>query len=122
MATCSNGNTDCRSFKISGSGIGFKGGRYVAETRAVAAKRAGSKLFQKIKSDPAYKRFENMNAIKFILSETTAGSKKKTVAYKVTKERLPQPIQFKRGNTVVKVYFKFNVQKLPNQITPDMNN
>lgn len=120
MVTCSNGKTDCRSFKIVGSGIGFKGGRYVAENRNIAANRAGSKLFQKVANSGEYKKFEKKTSIKFILAETTSGSAKKTVAYEVTKEKLEKPFEFVKGGKTIVVKFKYNVVKLVNQEDPEL--
>tara|TARA_B110000261_G_C13040485_1_gene340110 strand:+ start:987 stop:1361 length:375 start_codon:yes stop_codon:yes gene_type:complete len=118
--TCSDGDTNCRSFKIIGSGIGFKGGRYVAQNRHIAAQRAGSKLFQKIKKNANFSRFSKKTSIKFILAETTEGSNKKTVAYEVKKEKLPKPISFTKGDTDILVYFKYDVEKLMNQEDPEV--
>ena len=94
MVKCSNGDPDCRSFKIRGSGIGFEGGSYKAKTISAAAKRAGSKLFQK----KEYSKFPNKTSIKFILGETTRGSAKKTFAFEVTRIKLDKPITVARGN------------------------
>ena len=121
MVTCSNGNTECKSFKIIGSGIGFKGGRYVAENRNIAANRAGSKLFQKIKKNPEFKKYAKKTSIKFILSETTRGSMSKNVAYEVVQEKLAKPIEFKRGATTVLVQYKYVVHKLVNQYDPELS-
>ena len=120
MVNCSNGNTECRSFKIIGSGIGFKGGRYVAENRNIAANRAGSKLFQKTNKHPDYKKYAGKKSIKFILSETTVGSPKKTIAYEVTKQKLDKPIEFTKGNKTILVKFKYEVHKLINQDDPEL--
>ena len=120
MVKCSNGNTECRSFKIIGSGVGFKGGRYVAENRNIAANRAGSKLFQKITKSADYKKFEKKTSIKFILAETTVGSAKKTVAYEVVKTKLDKPIEFTKGGKTIIVKFKYAVHKLVNQDDPEL--
>ena len=120
MVKCSNGNPACRSFKIIGSGIGYKGGRYVAENRNIAANRAGSKLFQKIMKDSDFSKFKNKTSIKFILAETTKGSPKKNVAYEVKQIKLDKPLEFKRGDTTIVVKFKYVVHKLINQSDPEV--
>ena len=91
MVVCSNGDTDCKSFKVLGSGIGFKGGSYKAKTFSVAANRAGSKLFQKIDKDEEFMKFSKKDTIKFILGETTRGSEKKTKAYVVKRIKIQNP-------------------------------
>lgn len=120
MVKCSNGNTDCRSFKIAGSGIGFKGGRYVAPSRTVAARRAGSKIFQKINNDSNYTKFNKKMSVKFILVETSRGMPKKTVAYEVTKEKLTKPTEFKKGGQTIIVKFKYIVTRLSDQEDPEI--
>jgi hypothetical protein len=122
MVKCSNGNESCRSFKIIGSGIGFKGGRYVAENRNIAAHRAGSKLFQKIMKDPEFSKYKNKTTIKFILSETTKGSPKKNVAYEVKQMKLDKPLEFKRGDITIVVKYKYVVNKLVNQSDAEVMN
>ena len=111
MVKCSNGQAACRSFKILGSGIGFEGGRYVASTKSVAAKRAGSKLFQKMDKDG---KFKNKNSIKFILGETTKGSDKQTTAYEVVRKKLNKPIVTVRNGVEVEYKYTYEVNKLLN--------
>lgn len=112
MPKCSNGNPNCKSFKILGSGIGFKGGRYIAETKSKAARRAGSKLYNKIDNDPAYAKFKNKSSIKFILGETTKGGPKTTTAFEVKRTKLPEPKKIKVGNTTITYSYKYTVHKL----------
>lgn len=112
MVTCSNGQEDCKSFKILGSGIGFKGGRYVAQSKSVAAKRAGSKIFQKIDKDPKFKEFKNKKSVKFILGESTKGSDKKTTAYEVTRKNLAKPIVTVRNGVEVEYKYTYDVKTL----------
>jgi hypothetical protein len=111
MVKCSNGNLDCRSFKIAGSGIGFKGGRYVSKGVYIAAKRAGSKLFQKL-NDPAYKKHAKKNKIKFILIETTKGSKKKTRAYEATRSKLSQPVTTIINGKRITYKYTYSIKRL----------
>jgi hypothetical protein len=112
MVKCSNGKENCRSFKIVGSGISFVGGRYVAETQSVAAKRAGSRLFQKIENDPSFKEFKSRKSIKFIIRETTQGSLKKTTAYEVFRETLPKPIVTTIKGVEIIYKYNYTVTKL----------
>jgi hypothetical protein len=112
MPKCSNGNPDCKSFKILGSGIGFKGGRYVAENKMKAARRAGSKLYKKVDKDPAYSQFKSKSSIKFILGETTKGASKTSTAYEVKRTKLAEPKKIKIGNTIVTYKYTYTVHKL----------
>jgi hypothetical protein len=99
------------SFKIMGSGIGFKGGRYIAKTRSVAASRAASQLFKRASKDSKHSK---KNTIKFILRETTKDSKKKTVAYEATRSTLQTPkVVNIEGKDVVYKY-EFSIKKLVN--------
>jgi hypothetical protein len=110
MVKCSNGDEDCRSFTVLGSGISFEGGYYKAKTPSIAAQRAGSKLFQK----PEYKSFPNKNTIKFILGEKTRGSEKKTWAWEVKRTKLSKPKEIKRGDVTITIKYEFKVYKLEN--------
>lgn len=98
MVKCSNGELDCMSFKVLGSGIMFEGGSYKAKTVSKAAKRAGVKLFQKIDNNAEYKKYSAKKSIKFILGETTRGSEKKTHAFEIQRVKLDKPITVARGN------------------------
>ena len=112
MVLCSNGETDCKSFKIRGSGIEFKGGTYKAKTFSVAANRAGSKLFQKIDKDKEFMKYSKKTAIKFLLGETTKGSDKKTKAYVVTRTKIPNPkVVMISGKEVIYKY-KYHTEQL----------
>lgn len=122
MVKCSNGNPDCRSFKVLGSGIDFQGGRYIAESRSMAAKRAGSKLFERVHNDPEYKKYAYKNSIKFILGETTHRSNRNTMAYQVTKHKLSKPKQIKKGSVVINVRYTYTVIKLFNQDDKEISN
>jgi hypothetical protein len=116
MVKCANGDPDCRSFKIAGSGIGYKGGRYVAKTPAVAAKRAGARLFQKIQNDPEFKKYANKTSIKFILKEVTKGRKNtnKTVAYEVFRKKLSTPLEITRNGKTIQYQYTYEVKRLIN--------
>jgi hypothetical protein len=121
MPKCSNKTSVCKSFKILGSGIGFKGGRYIAENRMTAAKRAGSKLYNKIDNDPNYEKFKNKSSIKFILGEITQGSDKKTTAFEVRRTKLVTPKTVKIGSQTIIYKYTFNVKKLINVNGENMN-
>lgn len=109
MVKCSNSNEECKSFKILGSGIGFEGGRYVAPSVSVAAKRAGTKLFQKAMKSA---EFANKKTIKFIVGETTSGSKKKTYAYEVKRMTLEKPKVIVRNGVTIEYKYKYEVKRL----------
>ena len=112
MVVCSNGDTDCKSFKVLGSGIGFKGGSYKAKTFSVAANRAGSKLFQKIDKDEEFMKFSKKDTIKFILGETTRGSEKKTKAYVVKRIKIQNPKVVMIAGKEVTYKYKYNTEQL----------
>lgn len=114
MVKCSNGDENCKSFKILGSGIGFSGGRYVAATKSVAAKRAGSKLFQKLENDEKFKSFKSKSSIKFVLGETTKGGSKKTTAFEVTRKMLDKPKVVERNGVRVEYKYTYDVKPLVN--------
>lgn len=109
MPKCSNGKTDCRSFKISGSGVGYTGGRYVAANRLIAAQRAGSRLFKIAAADP---KFEKKMTIKFILFESTRGSTHQNVAYEATKVALKNPKVVVKNNETITYRFVYKVTRL----------
>lgn len=109
---CSNGKENCKSFKIMGSGIGFKGGSYKAQTIGVAAHRAGKQLFKKIDKDDDLKNFSSKGSIKFILRETTRGSEKKTKAYMTTRKLLDTPKVIKRSGLEILCKYEYNTSLL----------
>lgn len=109
MVKCSSSNEECKSFKILGSGIAFEGGRYVAPSVSTAAKRAGTKLFQKAMKSAEY---SNKRSIKFILGETTSGSKKKTYAYEVKRMTLDKPKVIVRDGVTIEYKYKYDVKRL----------
>lgn len=109
MPSCINGKQNCRSFKISESEIGYSGGRYVASDKNTAAKRAGSKLFQKVMNDSKFSSFKNKSSLTFVLTETTQGSDHKSSSYKVVQHKLDEPIELKKGDTTIMVHYKYTV-------------
>ena len=115
MEKCANGDPDCKSFKVLGSGIMFEGGSYKAQTVSKAAKRAGVKLFQKVDNDSTYKKFSSKKSIKFILGETTRGSEKKTNAFEVKRVKLDKPKVISRGKIEYTVKYTYECVKLSDQ-------
>lgn len=111
MVSCSNGE-ECKSFTVSGAGVPFTGGRYVAKTFGIAAKRAGSKIYSKINNDPEMTKYKNKNSVKFILKETTKGSPKSTKAYQVKRTELKEPKVIKRNGVKITYKFKYTVNEL----------
>jgi hypothetical protein len=106
------------SFKISGSDIGFEGGRYKSDGgHAKAAKKAGAMLFRIVenKSNKAeykkFKKFHDHKIFKFILTETTQGSKKESKYYEATKIPLKTPKTIVRGGVEVTYSFKVVVKE-----------
>lgn len=99
-----------RSFTIEGSGTGFKGGRYRSKTGPLtAARKAGARLYRELtESQIKDRESKNKKNIKFILKETTRGSKKETMFFKV--ERIPLKNPIKRKNSSggeYTIFFKF---------------
>ena len=115
MVKCSNGDPECKSFKVLGSGIMFEGGSYKAKTVSKAAKRAGVKLFQKVDNDSTYKKFSSKKSIKFILGETTRGSERKTHAFEVKRIKLDKPKVITRGKIEYTVKYTYECVKLSGQ-------
>lgn len=116
MVKCSNGTEDCRSFKVVGAGIPFTGGRYVAKTAGVAAKRAGSKLYSKVNNDAAFAKYQNKNSIKFILQETTKGAGKHTKAFEVFRTKLTKPVIVKIKGSEIVYKYKYEIKQLKTSI------
>lgn len=100
-----------KTFKVAGSGIGFEGGRYRGSF-ATAAKKAGSKLFDKIANSSSFKKFSYKKSIFFILQETTQGSEKKTKAYTVTQVKLDEPVTIMIAGKSITYRFKYEVSEL----------
>lgn len=86
-----------RTFTIQGSGIKYFGGRYKTDDVQKAAKRAASQLFRKLKKTE-YKMYKSKLNIKFILRETTKGSKKKTFYYIAERIPLSKPVSVQITN------------------------
>lgn len=116
MVKCSNGTEECRSFKVVGAGIPSTGGRYIAKTFGVAAKRAGSKLYSKINNNAEFAKFQNKNSIKFILQETTKGAGKKTKAFEVFRTKLDKPVVVKIKGQEILYKYKYNVKQLKSSV------
>jgi len=116
MVKCSNGTEDCRSFKVVGAGIPFSGGRYIAKTFGVAAKRAGSKLYSKINNDPEFAKFQNKNSVKFILQETTKGAGRKTKAFEVFRIKLENPVVVKVNGKDIEYKYTYDVKQLKHSV------
>lgn len=80
-----------RTFTIQASEIGFRGGIYKNDIPSKAAKKAAKRLFELVEKEPEFKRFDDLDSIKFILRETTKGSDKKTFFYDASKKELRKP-------------------------------
>lgn len=107
-----------RSFKISGSDIGFEGGRYLSDAGpAKAAKKAGSILFRMVENKAnkteyrKYKKFGDNKILKFILTETTQASKKESKYYEATKIPLKTPKVIERNGVSITYSFKILVKE-----------
>lgn len=108
-----------RNFTIQGSDIGFTGGLYKGSSPSAAGRKAGSRLFnviqlgQKYNSDKVkyaeyakfapYTKYANEKVVKFILRETTRGSKKESFSYEAHVQYLKTPRVVKRGGIDITV-------------------
>lgn len=80
-----------RTFTIQASEIGFAGGEYKSDIPSKAAKKAAKRIFQLVSSDPAFKKYDALKTVKFILREKTRGSDKKTFFYTADIKDLKSP-------------------------------
>ena len=99
-----------------GAGIPSTGGRYIAKTFGIAAKRAGSKLYNKVNNDAGFAKFKNKNSIKLILQETTKGAGKKTKAFEVFRIKLDKPIVVKIKEQEIVYKYKYDVKQLKSSV------
>jgi len=72
-----------RTFKVSDSSSGFKGGRYKGTNPLDVAKKAARQIFKKSGGSSAT----------FTLCETTSGSNHKEFKYSATRKKLSSPIE-----------------------------
>ena len=102
-----------RSFTISGSGTGFKGGRYKTKTNPLtAAKKAGARLYREITESQIKTRETNgKKDIKFILKETTRGSKKETLFFKVERITLSKPVVRTIAGKTIESKYAYEVKR-----------
>lgn len=88
-----------RFFTVAGSGTNFEGGRYAAKDNVIgtAARKAGARLYRNLSDSEIKTREKGGNdSIKFILRETTRGSKKNTYHFIVTRQVLTKPVLIKK--------------------------
>ena len=92
-----------RSFTVmSSTAKGASGGTYLSTAPLNAAKKAARQLFAKSAT--------RTNKIKFVLRETTRGSKKKTYKYVATKKKLSPPKTVMRGNVKIVLKHEYEVK------------
>ena len=88
-----------RFFTVAESGTNFEGGRYAAKDNVIgtAARKAGARLYRNL-SDAQIKAREKSgnDSIKFVLRETTRGSKKNTYHFIVKRQILTKPVLIKK--------------------------
>ena len=102
-----------RSFTIEGSGTGFKGGRYRTKSGPlVAARKAGARLYRKL-TETQIKARESSGKkdIKFILKETTRGSKKETMFFRVKRVPLKKPLVRTIAGETIESKYVFEVER-----------
>lgn len=110
MVKCKN-DSDCRSFTIAGSGIGYKGSRFISDGPSAAAKKAGKRLFQLVDNEAKFKTFNNKKTLKFIVRETTRGAGRKTYYYIVSREEKKEPLVRVINGVEVTYKWDYNVKK-----------
>ena len=84
-----------RFFTVASSGTDFEGGRYAAKDNVIgtAARKAGARLYRNLSDAQIKAREKNGNdSIKFVLRETTRGSKKNTYHFIVKRQVLTKPV------------------------------
>lgn len=103
-----------RYFTVQGSGTKFTGGRYAAKDGVVstAAKKAGARLYRELsEAQITARETKGLDGIKFILRETTKGSKKHTYYYKIVRIPLSAPKMIKIGDTTIEYKFRFELKR-----------
>ena len=88
-----------RFFTVASSGTDFEGGRYAAKDNVIgtAARKAGARLYRNLSDAQIKAREKNGNdSIKFVLRETTRGSKKNTYHFIVKRQVLTKPVLIKK--------------------------
>lgn len=84
-----------RYFTVAGSGTNFEGGRYASKDNVIgtAARKAGARLYRNLTDAQIQAREKKgQNGIKFILRETTRGSKKNTYYFLAKRDVLTVPV------------------------------
>ena len=92
--------TGKRSFTVQGSESGFEGGRYTGDSPIVAARHAAKQIFRHAESKS---KSASQKKIKFILRETTRGSKKTMYHYQASTKRLEKPKVIVRNGVEITV-------------------
>ena len=110
MVKNSSGEDGYRSFtivnmtKTDGCATKFTGGRYVAKTPALAARKA-------LSYHCGVKKIRGRCALLLKVKETTRGSKRKNFIYKASRKRLDTPIvRFKGTDNEFKVHYATEVK------------
>lgn len=109
-----------RSFTIVGSGTGFKkGGRYRTKSSPlVAARKAGARLYRELTESQIKARESNgKKDIKFILKETTRGSKKETMFFRVKRVTLSKPVVRTIAGKSIESKYVFEVERCGSDVT-----
>ena len=103
-----------KNYTIYWSAIGFKGGSYKSTSPTSAAKKAGNRLFKVANEDKNYDKFKNVKALKFVLRETTRGSKHNVFTYSASRKKLAKPVVVKIGNT--EIIYKYTIDIAPGSL------
>ena len=103
-----------KNYTIYWSAIGFKGGSYKSTSPTSAAKKAGNRLFKVANEDKNFDKFKNVKALKFVLRETTRGSKHNVFTYSASRKKLAKPVVVKIGNT--EIVYKYTIDIAPGSL------
>lgn len=127
MVKCNKNDNEsqCRSFKILGSGVGYISparSYYKGKDPMSVANKFGSMLFRLINDKTsAYFKYNKQNTIKIIMKETTRGSSKATFYYTVERIELPKPIERKLPDgTVIVNKYKIKTHKCDKDTDTEM--
>jgi RNA 3'-terminal phosphate cyclase len=101
---------DKRVFKVQGSTIGFKGGRYTGKTPVQAAKKAAKSLFKRLDTQGAFAKYKDTTKIKLMIRETTRGHVNDVYYYEATRDKLSTPIIIQRNGVTVEIKYDYKLK------------
>jgi hypothetical protein len=99
-----------RVFRVQGSTIGFKGGRYVGKTPVQAAKKAAKSLFKRLDTQAAFAKYKDVSKIKLMIRETTRGHINDVYYYEATRDKLSTPVVIQRNGVTVEIKYDYKLK------------